>query len=132
MLIRAFPFLDPRRITSGVSERLQSLAADCALLERDAAFVSARLRTAPILDRYSPMLSPLGLQLVGDVTGHPRLGSRRIVTSQVWFADPENRWVRTLSRFYRLGRAAENGPGSSLSAFRPDADNDDGWPGAGL
>lgn len=132
MLIRAFPFLDPRRITPGFSERLQSLAADCALLERDVAFVSGRLRTAPVLDRYAPVLGPLGLQLVGDVTGHPQLGSRRIVTSQVWFADPQNRWVRTLSRFYRLGRAGENDPGSSSSAFRPDADNDDGWPGAGL
>ncbi|WP_338053876.1 DUF6634 family protein [Tardiphaga robiniae] len=131
MLIRAFPFLDPRRIPSGLSERLQSLAADCALLERNPAFVSARLRTAPILDRYSPVLSPLGLQLVGDVTGHPQLGSRKIVTSQVWFADPEDRWVRTLSRFYRLGRPGESDPRSSPSTFRPDDDDDDGWPGAG-
>jgi hypothetical protein len=130
MLIRAFPFLDPRRITTGVSERLQSLAADCALLARDAPFISARLRTAPVLDRYSPVLSPLGLQLVGDVTGHPQLGSRRILTSQVWFADPEDRWVRTLSRFYRLDRPRESDPGSSLSTFGPDGD-DDGWPGVG-
>lgn len=108
MLTRAFPFLDPRRITSRLSKSLQLLADDCALLEHDAAFVSARLSTAPLLDRYCPTIGPLGVRLIGDVTGHPLLGTRTIVTSQLWFADPHGQWIRTMSRFYRLGRPAED------------------------
>ena len=106
MLTKMFPFLDPVHITRELSDRLQALAKDCLILEHDVTFVSARLRTAPMLDSYFPVLSPLGLHLVGQVTQHPLLGSRRIVTSQVWIADPEGHWARTLSRFYRLGQPA--------------------------
>lgn len=31
-----------------------------------------------------------------------------IMTSPLWFADPEGRWVRTLSRYYRLGPPASS------------------------
>lgn len=107
MLTRLYPFLDPARIPPELSGRLQALARDCATLERDTDFVSSRLRTAPLLDLYFPLITPLGLKLVGEVMQHPFLGTRRIVTSQVWFADPQGRWVRTVSRFYRLGRPAD-------------------------
>ena len=107
MLTSVFPFLDPGMITHEFSERLNSLARDCALLEHDTSFVEARLRTAPTLDLYVPLLTPLGLHLVGQVTHHPLLGSRKIITSQLWFADPEGRWARTLSRFYNLARPAD-------------------------
>ncbi|MFC0242636.1 DUF6634 family protein [Rhodopseudomonas telluris] len=131
MLTRSFPFLDPSTITAEFSERLTSLARDCALLEHDISFVEARLRTAPTLDLYVPMLTPLGLRLVGQVTDHPQLGSRWIITSQLWFADPGGRWARTLSRFYNLARPADPGgqnpiTNSSLSTF--DDSDMDGWP----
>jgi hypothetical protein len=48
-------------------------------------------------------MTPAGVRLIGHVTGHPVHGDRAVVTSPVWFADPEGTWVRTLSRFYRLG-----------------------------
>ena len=112
MLVRDFPFLDPRGITPDMSSRLQALTEDCVLLAQGLAAIEDKVRAAPILDLYTPVISPLGLQLAGTVMGHPLLGSRVIVTSQVWFADPEDRWVRTLSRFYRLAR---RGPDTQLS-----------------
>ena len=50
--------------------------------------------------------TPLGLQLIGHVSGHPQLGDTMAATSPLWFADPNGTWVRTLSRFYRLGTPA--------------------------
>lgn len=132
MLTKAFPFLDPRRITPDLAARLQMLADDCAKLAHDTAFVADRLTTAPVLDLYVPLVTPVGLHLVGQVTGHPRLGSRTIVTSQLWFADPGGMWVRTLSRFYALGRPSDRDGGdqiltSAMMTF-DDRDEDDGWP----
>ncbi|WP_112593097.1 DUF6634 family protein [Brucella tritici] len=44
--------------------------------------------------------------LVGTFVAHPRLG--RIVpngiTSELWYIDPERKYARTFSRFYRLGK----------------------------
>lgn len=44
--------------------------------------------------------------LVGTLIAHPRLG--RIVpngiTSELWYIDPERKYARTFSRFYRLGK----------------------------
>ncbi|QNQ64443.1 hypothetical protein IB024_16655 (plasmid) [Brucella sp. 6810] len=44
--------------------------------------------------------------LVGTFIAHPRLG--RIVpngiTSELWYIDPERKYARTFSRFYRLGK----------------------------
>ena len=132
MLTKTFPFLDYRKITPDIAARLQILAEDSARLAQDATFVAARLRTAPVLDLYVPLVTPIGLHLVGQVTGHPRLGSRTIVTSQLWFADPDGMWVRTLSRFYGLGRPSDRDGGdqiltSAMMTF-DDRDNDDGWP----
>jgi hypothetical protein len=131
MLTQQFPFLDPARITPELTARLQSLADDCARLTHDTAFVAARLRAAPVLDRYVPVLTPLGLRLVGQVTGHPLLpGSRKVVTSQVWFADPDGHWVRTLSRFYALRRPADpDDPILTSARFAFDRRDDDSCPG---
>lgn len=130
MLTKTFPFLDYRKITPDIAARLQILAEDSARLAQDATFVAARLRTAPVLDLYVPLVTPIGLHLVGQVTGHPRLGSRTIVTSQLWFADPDGMWVRTLSRFYGLGRPGDEHDRILTSAMMTfdDRDNDDGWP----
>jgi hypothetical protein len=112
MLTETFPFLDYRKITPDIAARLQMLGEDSARLAHDATFVADRLTTAPVLDLYVPLVTPIGLHLVGQVSGHPRLGSRTIVTSQLWFADPGGMWVRTLSRFYGLGRPATSTTGS--------------------
>lgn len=128
MLTSVYPFLDPRHITKAISSRLQGLAEDCVRFETGTAFVAARLRTAPLLDMYVPVISPLGLRLIGTVTDHPLLGARTIVTSQVWVADPDARWVRTLSRFYRLG---QRGNAGSYHVMAPPMDHldEDAWMG---
>lgn len=44
--------------------------------------------------------------LTGHVYGHPLLGDdRTCVTSEIFALDREQRWVRTMSRFYELGSA---------------------------
>lgn len=131
MLIKSFPFLDYRRITPDFVGRLQMLADDCDRLAHGTSFVAARLRDAPVLDLYVPLVTPVGLHLVGQVSGHPRLGSRTIVTSQLWFADPDGMWVRTLSRFYALGRPGDReGHDQILTSAMftfDDRDEDDDW-----
>ena len=99
--------------------------------ETRAAYLAGKKKdTAPVLDLYVPLVTPIGLHLVGQVTGHPRLGSRTIVTSQLWFADPDGMWVRTLSRFYVLGRPGDEHDRILTSAMMTfdDRDNDDGRP----
>lgn len=124
MLTQYFPFLDPRHATPAITERLRSLADDTGRLENGASFVSELLLSAPIIDNYVPIVHSLGLLLAGDVVGHPQIVARRIRTSQVWFADPNGQWVRTLSRFYRLGRPGPRGLWPTTTA---NGDTNDGY-----
>jgi hypothetical protein len=77
----------------------------------------------------------LRLHLVGQVTGHPRHGAGKIITSQLWWADPDGMWVRTLTRFYGLGRPADpDGQNRILTSAMftfddRDRDDDGDWPG---
>jgi hypothetical protein len=104
MLTRQFPFLDPARIELDLARRLRALADDCEHLELGRPVSPIALAKAPLLEDWVATVTPLGLHLVGHVTGHPLQGDRKIATSPVWFADPDGTWVRTLSRYYRLGR----------------------------
>jgi hypothetical protein len=106
MLTQQFPFLDPATITIDLAERLHRLARDGARLAQLSLVPPAQLQAAPLLDSYRPIVTSLGVRLVGHVTGHPELGTRDVVTSQLWWADPNGAWVRTLSRYYRLGAPA--------------------------
>jgi hypothetical protein len=106
MLTKLYPFLDPTHITPDLVRRLRHLADDAARLQYGRPVSPASLRQAPRMDDFVIAQTPLGLQLVGRVSGHPRLGDTTAATSQLWFADPKGGWVRTLSRFYRLGLPA--------------------------
>jgi hypothetical protein len=68
---------------------------------------AAELANAPLLVNWRCILSPVGLRLLGHMTGHPRLGDTEAMTSHLWSAGGDGRWIRTLSRYYRLGIQAD-------------------------
>ena len=109
MLTKMFPFLDPVHITSDLTRQLRTLADDCARLGLEYPVSPTMLQSAPLLEQWTPAMTPRGVVLVGLASGHPIHGDRSVTSSPVWFADPDGNWVRTLSRFYRLGLPA--GPG---------------------
>jgi hypothetical protein len=106
MLTQLFPFLDPTHITPDLARRLRALADDCDRLERSRTISSLVLRSSPLLKDWMLARTPEGLHIVGNASGDPVHSDRRVLTTQLWFADPDGRWVRTLSRFYRLGSPA--------------------------
>jgi hypothetical protein len=107
MLTHLFPFLDPDQISSGLASRLRALADDCERLSFDRHVPPAVLEQASLLEDWVPVLTQTGLHLVGYAVGHPVRGNRMVMTPPLWWADPDCRWARTLSRFYRLGPPAD-------------------------
>ena len=89
-------------------ERLERLAADILALRDGRLPMSEALAGAPFLEGWIEAATPMPC-LVGRVTGHPRLvgAGRPIATSDLWVDARELGWIRTLSRFYRLGRPRE-------------------------
>lgn len=64
----------------------------------------AELADAPLLAGWAVQPMPGGLfRLVGFVSGHPLLQDGCITTSAILAADEQGGWVRTASRYYRLG-----------------------------
>jgi hypothetical protein len=106
MLTDAFPFLLPEHVGDSLPERLRSLAGDLERIRLGTGPRPDECTHAPLITDWHTVLSPLGLRLMGFVTDHPLLGNRTAMTSQVWAADSNGRWIRTLTRFYRLGAAS--------------------------
>lgn len=80
----------------------QSLAA---IDEAQAGPTPEDLATAPMLSPWHPILTLEAEPLLwGHVNRHPILGASWITTSRLIALDPGNRWSRTISRWYRLGR----------------------------
>ncbi len=106
------PFLTPS-VVSRLREdaaKLERLAADLRRIADGTAPTAADLEAAPVIEGWTRSMLILPC-LVGRVTGHPEIGSGRVTrTSDVWHSDPLGGWVRTLSRFYRLGRPAATTP----------------------
>jgi hypothetical protein len=114
MLTDIFPFLAPRNQERSLPERLRRLADDIGAIRDGAAPLPDQIDRAPLLTNWGIVVTPLGVRLVGIVSGHPRHGNCTVMTSQIWVADSAGAWVRTLSRFYKLGEpaveTAEDGP----------------------
>jgi hypothetical protein len=108
VLTQLFPFLDPAHITPDLARRLRALANDCDRLEFGRPVSPIMLQTAPVLEDWVPAVTPEGLRLIGYASGHPVHGDRIVMTAPLWFADPDGGWVRSLSRFYRLGPPANS------------------------
>lgn len=103
MLMNLFPFLDPVQVSPDLARRLRALADDCERLELGRSVSPIMLQKAPLLEGWMPAVTHEGVKLIGHATGHPVHGDRAVMTTPLWFADPDGGWVRTLSRFYRLG-----------------------------
>ena len=113
-LVRA---LGPDGCRPETSERLRRLADDLDRIAAGNAPTAGDLKTAPLLVDWRLALAWSGACLAGFVAGHPLIANKRIVTSPLWVLDPELRWARTLSRFYRLGLPAGGGvPGGDGDA----------------
>ncbi len=66
---------------------------------------AADIANAPVLSDWMPAVSPFAhVILVGEVVGHPILGTRSITTSQLIAIHPEAGWARTVSRWYGLAQ----------------------------
>jgi hypothetical protein len=115
MLTDIFPFLLPRNVEHDLSARLRRLADDLDKIREGAGPGADALAEAPLIVDWHATLTPLGLRLFGFVAGHPLLGNRPALTSQVWVADPAGQWIRTLNRFYKLGIPADE---NSLERLR--------------
>jgi hypothetical protein len=83
---------------------LRALADD---LERMAVLMPrTELDDAPTLHGWRHCARPRPA-LAGYAIDHPLLGSRAVVTSEIFAIDYQAGWVRTASRFYILGHPAE-------------------------
>lgn len=73
----------------------------------------ADLEAAPLLQNYRfvPRSVP---SAIGFGTGHPSLPNGPTQTSQIFIIGPDHRWIRTLSRFYRLGTPRPNSSSRDL------------------
>ncbi len=71
--------------------------------------VASVLAHAPEISDYKLVLG-WSHALSGVVHGHPRLqGGNKIITSQLFYLDPQLGLARTMSRWYRLGDSRRAG-----------------------
>ena len=85
-----------------LTTKIERLAVDLRAIAEGRGPTAEDLEDAPLLLNWRGHLVP-GLHLIGDVIGHPKLGTTDIITSQLYWLDPKRGTARTLSRYYRLG-----------------------------
>ncbi|MDK1385127.1 hypothetical protein QN224_06875 [Sinorhizobium sp. 8-89] len=69
----------------------------------------AVIAEAPLLECYRTAVGH-AFALTGIVHGHPRIDDgRRVVTSQLFYLDPNLGIARTMNRWYRLGARDRSG-----------------------
>lgn len=96
-----FTFDDPK--TVDIARLVHELSRDLRLIKQLRAPTIHDFVHAPVLDDWV-LTQRLEPALSGFVHGHPLKGDTNILTSGLYFLDPEAGYARTLSRFYRLGR----------------------------
>lgn len=97
------PFDDPnlRAVAPHQIDRLQRLADDLADIVAGTRPSKADLEGAVLLRNFRVAERSVHC-LRGLAYGHPLLDTGLVMTSQLFAMDPNGRWARTLSRFYRL------------------------------
>lgn len=106
----SIPLISPRADRRDeLASKLESIAADLRGLNH----ITAMLPTSPIeLSQWYLSALPV-LTISGIAHDHPKLGTKPIATSQVFYINTETGPVRTLNRWYRLGVPMESSPSSS-------------------
>lgn len=87
-------------------DRCERLLADLKAIQAGEGPTEAELAAAPLIERYSKVYAPVPC-LSGLILGHPGMDNGPGRTSDLWVVAPDQGWVRTLSRYYRLGRALD-------------------------
>lgn len=102
----AFDNSSARALALSRIQTLRALADDLARIVEGTGPTEADLASAPQLYSYriSHRMTPC---LIGFTIGHPTVRDGPITTSELFAADPERRWVRTLSCYYRLEKGVE-------------------------
>jgi hypothetical protein len=85
----------------------RSITRDLERVIRGDAPTETDLSNAPLLDMWRFAFSQ-DLCLVGQVTDHPLIEPGPATTSALFFLDPEGKWARTYTRWYKLGRRLED------------------------
>lgn len=85
-----------------LAEKLERLAVDIRSIADGTGPTADELAQAPVLLNWQKVrVAETALQ--GLVLDHPKIGTGAITTSLVFWFNPDEGWVRTLSRYYRLG-----------------------------
>jgi hypothetical protein len=104
------PLISPRADRrEELASKLERVAMDLRGLNRPTLILS----TSPIeLSHWFLSATPV-LTISGIAEDHPKLGTKPIATSQVFYVNTETGLVRTLNRWYRLGVPMETSTSSS-------------------
>lgn len=84
-------------------DRCDRLLADLKAIREGNGPTEAELAAAPLIDQFSKVYMPVPC-LTGFIHGHPRIADGPARTSDLWVVAPDQGWVRTISRYYRLGQ----------------------------
>jgi len=93
-------------VSIDVMRRIRSMCDDIDAVLAGLPPSEEKLSRAPLLHQWQ-LVPYQSVCLSGFVSDHPRIRNGPLVSSQVFMLDPERKWGRTLSRFYRLGTPAE-------------------------
>lgn len=74
-----------------------------AIDEAERGPLQGALDTAPVLTRWWLIVDGHFIRAAGEVTGHPTISQPFLTTSPVLALDDEAGWMRTRSRWYKLG-----------------------------
>jgi hypothetical protein len=81
--------------------RLRALISDLERIGAGDLPTQEVLAGAPVIENYRRGIREVPV-LVGDVHGHPRLGTTLVTTTTLWAFAPKLGWARTQGRYYRL------------------------------
>ena len=83
-------------------QTLKELAEDLRRYAETGGPSAAELAAAPLIAPAAIIPDATAFRLVGDVSGHPRVGPGQAATSRIYAIDRHGMWMRSYSRLWRL------------------------------